>query len=351
MKPTLQQKLNIDYPIFQAPMAGGIVSADFVAQLSAFGIFGSIPSGYLSLAQTREFVARVQDRTDKPFSLNLFVDYAVYGDTPIPKPEEIIAIEQTLEKGGSAFFRLATHPAIPSMDELVQLAIDCAVPALSTTFGLLSFAHIQALKLNKIQIMTTINSVYEMKLALKLQKPDVLIYQNAQAGGHKGGFTSLPHSDEADILKALGRHRDGCGVYDGHDADVYCVLAGAIVTKEDIARALEQGFDGVQIGTGFLATQDSGANNAYKDAILRHGKTAFTSSITGKKGRGLKNHLAGLKVKNNLGFPYMHYATANLRKVAKARGNTDYQSLWCGAGIAKINTLPTLQDYMESLVS
>ena len=336
MKPTVEQKLDIAYPIFQAPMAGGIVSPDFVAQVSAFGMLGSIPSGYLSLAQTREFIEQVRARTDRTFSLNLFVDYALYDDTPIAKPDEIVAIERNFAQESSAFFHLAESP---SVDDLVALTLDCAVPVVSTTFGLLSPEHVAALKSKKIRIMTTINSVYELELALKSQKPDVLIYQNALAGGHKGGFTSLPHSDETAILKALERHRD-----------IHCLLAGAIVTREDVAHALDRGFDGVQIGTAFLATRESGANEAYKAAILRNRETAFTTSITGKAARGLKNSLSCLEVGNNLGFPYMHYATASLRKTAKARGDADYQSLWCGEGIARIDTLPTLNEYMQGLV-
>ena len=186
--------------------------------------------------------------------------------------------------------------------------------------------------------MTTINSVYELEVALKTQQSDVLIYQNALAGGHKGGSTSLPHSEEVAILESIQQHRN-----------THCVLAGAIVSKQDINTALSKGFDGVQIGTAFLATQESSANEEYKAAILHNTETTFTTRITGRPARGLKNRISCLDIQENLGFPYMHYATANLRKMAKSREDLNFQSLWCGDGIAKINNIPTLNDYMKAL--
>ena len=333
---TLQNKLGIKYPIFQAPMAGGVLSPDFVAQVCNYGLLGAVPSGYLSLEQTHVFIEEVKKKTHQPFSLNLFVDYEIYNSyIQIKKPDEIIEIEKIYDKESSSVFYL---PSQPNVDDLIQLAIDCAVPVVSTTFGLLGPIHVASLKASGIKIITTINCVYELDLALKTQQPDVLVYQNAQAGGHKGGSTSLPHSEEAEIVEYMNKNRN-----------VHYVLAGAIVNKQDIDLALSKGFDGVQIGTAFLATQESSANNEYKEAIIRNTETAFTTSITGRSARGLINRISCLAIHENLGFPYMHYATTNLRKLAKSHRELDFQSLWCGAGISKINNIPTLNDYMKSL--
>lgn len=333
---TLQHKLGIKYPIFQAPMAGGILSPDFVAQVCNYGLLGSVPSGYLSLDQTHVFIEEVKKKTYQPFSLNLFVDYEIYNShIPIKKPDKIVEIERIYDKESSSIFYL---PPQPNVGDLIQLAIDCAVPVVSTTFGLLSPIHVASLKAAGIKIMTTTNCVYELDIALKTQQPDVLIYQNVHAGGHKGGSTSLPHSEEAEIVEYMNKN---------HNA--HYVLAGAIVNKQDIDLALSKGFDGVQIGTAFLATQESSANKEYKEAILRNTETAFTTSITGRSARGLINHISCLAIHENLGFPYMHYATTNLRKLAKSCGELDFQSLWCGNGIAKIDNIPTLNNYMKSL--
>ena len=67
MKHLLMELLDIDYPVFQAPMAGALTSPDFIAQISNFGMLGSIASGYLSLQQVDSFINKVQALTTAPF--------------------------------------------------------------------------------------------------------------------------------------------------------------------------------------------------------------------------------------------------------------------------------------------
>ena len=48
-------------------MAGALTSPDFIAQISNFGMLGSIASGYLSLQQVDSFINKVQALTTAPF--------------------------------------------------------------------------------------------------------------------------------------------------------------------------------------------------------------------------------------------------------------------------------------------
>ncbi|HEY5388453.1 MAG TPA: nitronate monooxygenase, partial [Thermoleophilia bacterium] len=51
--------------------------------------------------------------------------------------------------------------------------------------------------------------------------------------------------------------------------DFPVIVAGGIYTHQDIRRFLALGADGVQMGTRFLATHESSASDAYKQAVLR----------------------------------------------------------------------------------
>src|SRR5699024_8793732 len=75
-KNKLTEILKIKYTIIQAGMAGGVTSADLVAQVSECGGLGSICAGYMSAAQLRAAVREVKELTDKPFMVNLFVPEA-----------------------------------------------------------------------------------------------------------------------------------------------------------------------------------------------------------------------------------------------------------------------------------
>ena len=111
------------------------------------------------------------------------------------------------------------------------------------------------------------HDVTERKWALKGLESGVhgLIAVNRRAGGHAG-----PKSAEV-LMAELG------------DLGVPLICAGGIGTPEDFLRALKLGYQGVQLGTRFIATPECRASEAYKAAIVRSGKDDIVLSerITG----------------------------------------------------------------------
>ena len=78
---TLQERLGIELPIIQAPMAGVQGSALAVAVSNAGGL-GSLPCAMLDVDTIRKEVAAIQAQTSKPYNLNFFCH------TP-PEPDEV----------------------------------------------------------------------------------------------------------------------------------------------------------------------------------------------------------------------------------------------------------------------
>lgn len=111
------------------------------------------------------------------------------------------------------------------------------------------------------------HDVTERKWALKGLESGVhgLIAVNRRAGGHAG-----PKSAEV-LMEELG------------DLGVPLISAGGIGTPEDFVRALKLGYQGVQMGTHFIATTECRASEAYKAAIVRAGEDDIVLSerITG----------------------------------------------------------------------
>jgi NAD(P)H-dependent flavin oxidoreductase YrpB (nitropropane dioxygenase family) len=74
--PTLHTPLcdliGIEYPIIQAPMAGGPATPDLVAAVSAAGALGSFGHAYTAPDAMRAEAATARARTARPFNLNLF---------------------------------------------------------------------------------------------------------------------------------------------------------------------------------------------------------------------------------------------------------------------------------------
>jgi nitronate monooxygenase len=92
-----------------------------------------------------------------------------------------------------------------------------------------------------------------------------LICVNARAGGHAG---SMSAQEVYEQLQDLG---------------VPLICAGGISTAEDFRQALAIGYQGVQMGTRFIATDECNAHPDYKNAILAAGPEdiVLTEKISG----------------------------------------------------------------------
>lgn len=97
------------------------------------------------------------------------------------------------------------------------------------------------------------HDVTERKWALKALESGVhgLIAVNRRAGGHAG-----PKSEE-ELVGEVG------------DLGVPMICAGGVGTPADFVRAIRLGYQGVQLGTRFIATSECRASEAYKQAIVR----------------------------------------------------------------------------------
>jgi nitronate monooxygenase len=95
-------------------------------------------------------------------------------------------------------------------------------------------------------------------------RPDAVVLEGPLAGGHLGfkfDELGLPSNALEALLPAVKdvARRHG---------DFPVIAAGGIFTHEDIVGILGQGADGVQMGTRFLATEESSADAAYKQAVV-----------------------------------------------------------------------------------
>lgn len=95
-------------------------------------------------------------------------------------------------------------------------------------------------------------------------RPDAVVLEGPLAGGHLG-FRMDQVDLESNRLEALFPAVKEMAIRYG---DFPVIVAGGIYTHEDIVRWLEIGADGVQMGTRFLATEESSASAAYKQAVV-----------------------------------------------------------------------------------
>lgn len=84
----LLQRLRIEHPVIQAPLAGGGDTPALVAAVSNAGGMGFIGAAYSTPEQIVALARSVRAQTSRPFGINLFA--------PLPAPDSAINLEAVL---------------------------------------------------------------------------------------------------------------------------------------------------------------------------------------------------------------------------------------------------------------
>ena len=143
----LLEKLGIEHPIIQAPMAGGPSTPELVAAVSNAGGLGSIGAGYLSPEQIDSEIRKVKELTKQPFSVNLFIPEANNAYTPSDKV--IKKLEGFSKELGVDPPEIPGPPKYTFEDQLAVI-VDNKVPVFSFTFGILEDRYMKELHKRKI---------------------------------------------------------------------------------------------------------------------------------------------------------------------------------------------------------
>ena len=112
--------------------------------------------------------------------------------------------------------------------------------------------------------------------------------------------------------------------------------------------------DAVQLGTAFLACEESGASLVHREALHGEhaGHTALTRGFTGRLARGIHNRLMeelnrkGIEI---LPYPLQRGVVRSLSVAAEAAGRSDLLPLWAGQS-ANLSTCTDVSAFCRSLV-
>jgi nitronate monooxygenase len=96
-------------------------------------------------------------------------------------------------------------------------------------------------------------------------RPDAVVLEGPLAGGHLGFRIDQVDLESNKLENLLPPVKDMARKF----GDFPVIVAGGIYTHNDITSYMSKGADGVQMGTRFLATIESSATDAYKEAVVR----------------------------------------------------------------------------------
>jgi nitronate monooxygenase len=133
------------------------------------------------------------------------------------------------------------------------------------------------------------------------------------------------------------------------------VAAGGIADARGIVAAFALGAEGVQIGSAFLACEESGASVHHRNALLSGNarRTGLTRGFTGRLARGIHNQLLeelnrpGVQI---LPYPLQRGLVRNLSIPAEKAAKTELLPLWAGQS-ANLCRQSDAKKLLQTLVS
>lgn len=323
------QRLQLQYPIFQAPLAGGGDTPDLVAAVCNAGGLGFVGAAYLDPKQILEAARAVRAKTSRPFGINLFA--------PLPAPDFPANADLALKRLSPYFSELGLPaPSIPAKPhnnfaEQLNAVLEIGASVFSFTFGLIPADALNTLHARGFLIVGTATTVEEA-VALEKAGVDAVVVQGSEAGGHRGTFTGDFDTGLVGTISLVPQAVDA--------VRVPVIASGGIMDGRGIAAALALGASAVQLGTAFLTCHESGVPDAYKEAILhaREDQTRVTRAFSGRPARGIINRFM-TEVESTDGgeailpFPLQNALTRQLRTAAAKSGRAAFLSLWAGQGV------------------
>ena len=343
----LTAKLGIEYPIIQGPF-GGFASQRLTAAVSNFGGLGSFGGLNLAPDALKEVIAEIRALTSKPFAVNLWVsmedegartsDEAAFNRSLAPLAAHLAALGAP---------RPAYKPYAPAtrFEDQARVLLDAKVAAFSFIFGIPPREILDECRAKGI---VTIGAATTPDEAAALEDAGVnaIAASGFEAGGHRGSFLRAAEDSLTGTLSLVPQIVD--------IVDVPVIAAGGIGDARGVVAAMALGAEAVQMGTAFLACEESGASPLHRQTLLQKkaGRTGLTRGFTGRLARGIHNRLMEELNRPSAGilpYPLQRALVRNLSIAAEAAGRADLLPLWAGQS-ANLSACTDVAAFLRTLV-
>lgn len=278
--------LGIDLPIVQGPFGGKISSVELTSLVSNAGGLGSYGCQPYYAKEIIDISNEIKKQTDKPFNLNLWVK---------DKDDEIedfdqIAFDKVIQIFEPYFDKVGVEPPTfplpesPKFENQIEAIFDVKPSIFSFVYGIPSEDILEKCRQLNIKTVGTATTLDEA-IAIENAGVDAVVATGFDAGGHRVSFLDKVEESLIGTFSLIQQVADY--------VNIPIIAAGGIADVRGVKAALILGADAVQIGTAFLATQESGTSNIHREKLFSKESryTTLTKVFTGRLSRGIKNRL------------------------------------------------------------
>ena len=338
--------LDIEYPILQGPFGGGLSTVALTATVSNAGGLGGYGAYTLSPQEIYEADRQIKAATGKPYNINLWVSDS---DTP-----EGAVSDEHFESAKTVFQPYFDKLGIPvpeksaafksRFENQLDVILDIRPKVFSFMFGIPSGSVLEQCRKLGIKTVGAATTLDEA-IALEAAGVDMIIASGFEAGGHRPSFLAAAEQSVTGSFVLLQLIRE--------KVKTPIIAAGGIANGRGIAAAFALGAEAAQVGTAFLACDESGALPVHREMLFSDAAkyTTLSRIFTGRLGRGITSNMAKelAGATQFLPFPLQTTFMAPLRKAALEQQKWDMIHFW-GGQIAPILKHTKAAILMQSLI-
>lgn len=322
------KQLRLDAPIVQGPFGGGLSAVDLVVAVSESGGLGSFGVHHLGADGIRDVAAKIRARTRRSFALNLWIPLRDSDDPRLTDAQWEQALELLAPYYGVLGVPLPARPArfAPRYEEQIETVLELKPAVFSFVFGVPSTGVLERCRSAGIATLGAATTPGEAKL-LADAGVDMIVATGFEAGGHRVSFLQEPEDCLTGTLALVPQVADL--------VKVPVIAAGGIADGRGIAAALKLGASAAQIGTAFLACEESNAHPLHRAKLFSPDaqRTSLTRAFSGRLARSIHNDFIDAfrgEERRLPPYPVQNWLTAQFRAAALAAGRADIISLWSG---------------------
>ena len=327
----------------------GVSSPAMAASVANAGALGSLGVGATNADGARRMIRAVRQQSQRSLNVNVFCHQPAIADATV----EAAWIEHLRPY----FHQFHAQPptglreiyrSFVADDAMLAVLLEERPRVVSFHFGLPSAPRLRALREAGIVLLASATNLAEARTAVAAGVQAV-VAQGYEAGGHRGTFDPDGHDDRlstAVLTRLLA-----------HELSVPVIAAGGIMDGSGIAAALRLGASAAQLGTAFIACQESDADMGFRQALASDAAfhTEMTRAVSGRPARCLRNGFtalgANLDARRIPSYPIAYDAGKALNAAAKAAGDSRYGAQWAGQGAPLVRTGLTAAELISLLAT
>ena len=297
MKTDITKLFEIEYPIIQGGMAW-VATAELAAAVSEAGGLGIIGAGGAPATWVREQIQKVKEKTKKPFGVNLML-------------------------------------MNPEADQIAEIIAEEKIEVVTTGAG----NPEKYMKMWKEAGVKVVPVVASVALAKRMERAgaDAVIAEGTESGGHIGETTTMVLVPQ--VVDAVS---------------IPVIAAGGIADGRGMAAAFMLGAKAVQMGTIFVAAEESIASEAYKNKIIKAKDidTKVTGRSTGHPVRVLRNKQSQEYLRleaEGASFEELEKLTLGGLRKAVMEGDVIHGSVMAGQIAGLVKEIRSCKDIVEGL--